>query len=59
MHNRYKLSVLLKVVCGAITGLSLKLACYDISVDGAESEFADCIGSAVDQCKVHVCKCTL
>lgn len=45
----------IKVVCGAITGLSLKLACYDINVDGGDSECADWIESEVDQYRLHVC----
>lgn len=48
----------IKVVCDAITGLSLKLACYDINVDGGDSESADCMGSEADQYRLHVCKCS-
>lgn len=48
----------IKVVCGAITSLSLKLACYDINVDGGDSECADCVGSPLDQYRQHVCKCS-
>lgn len=39
--QQLKAKCAIKVVCGAITGLSLKLACYDINVDGGDSESAD------------------
>lgn len=48
----------IKVVCGAIKSLSLKLACYDINVNVGDSEAADCVGSLVDQYRLHVCKCS-
>lgn len=47
--------MLLKVVC-ANAGLSLKLACYDINVDGGEPECAENMGSEMDQYKPHLCK---
>ena len=54
--QKLKAKCAIKVVCGAITGLSLKLACYDINVDGGDSESAECIGSEADQYRLHVCK---
>lgn len=56
--QQLKAKCAIKVVCGAITGLSLKLACYDINVDGGDSESADWIGSELDQYRLHVCKCS-
>lgn len=47
--QQLKAKCAIKVVCGAITGLSLKLACYDFNVDGGDSESADWVGSKGDQ----------
>lgn len=43
-----------RAVCAARPGLSLKLACYDINVDGGDSECADRIGIEADQYSMYV-----